>query len=318
MELTLGFVLGCVLASGLWAMLQAFSKNERRFTKQRRTAMQEISAECAEIDGKVSGQALTGSSAADARALPARIDNVKKMLAINMPFFDVYFVKYIEALLARYEEAVSPVSLAESAMKEKKSGEGSAAAIAGGPTKAGNSIPINFDQTWQFDFSKEHGRLVAETQESPLFEEKLSAPEKPPSTEILVKKEDIAVIPEQPEKSVAAPDQIQKPVAHPKTPEAAPEKKKADIKEEIAATFDIGRVRESKSKPIVTQSTAEKKEAAGREDGESPDVEILLAQEKTAAPQAAAAITAGKDHPEDFISSDDLIDKIDTFFGIKE
>jgi hypothetical protein len=82
--------------------------------------------------------------------------------------------------------------------------------------------------------------------------------------------------------------------------------------------FEVSPTQDTKSQLRATDTVAFTNFKSPQTASESSDAEILLSGHKTEAPQAAATVTAVKDAPEDFISSEDLIDKIDTFFGIKE
>ena len=294
MEPLLGFVLGCVLTSGVWAIIQALSKNERRLAKQRHTAMQEIAAECAEIDGKISVTALKATSAVSVlTALAPRIEKVNKMLTINMPFFDVYFVKYIEALIARYEAVVLPVEQAAPAPEIKKS---PAASIPENKDAAAAQIPVKQKNDAQ--------PPVAPIEQPADAEATIPLEPQPKAEEIKPNKK--------PESKQHQPlgetDKIDK----------ADEKKKPVLKEENAGVFEVSPTQDTKSQLRATDTVAFTNFKSPQTASESSDAEILLSGHKTEAPQVAATATAVKEAPEDFISSEDLIDKIDTFFGIKE
>jgi len=94
MEMVLGFVAGCVIASGVWALLWALMRNERRASKQRGAAMQAIAEECAEIDKGISSLAMKTliPEALQTMAAP-RLETNVKTLTINMRFFDAKYVK---------------------------------------------------------------------------------------------------------------------------------------------------------------------------------------------------------------------------------
>ena len=49
--LLLGVVLGCVVASGIWAVLWTLIKGDKRLQKDRIDIMRNIAVVCAEIDG---------------------------------------------------------------------------------------------------------------------------------------------------------------------------------------------------------------------------------------------------------------------------
>lgn len=103
MVLLTGFVAGAVIASGVWAILWVVSKNENRIAKQRSEVMQDIAADCAEIDSRTASHAMkTTTDEAFQSTVSSRIRTISRKLTTNMHLLDVYYVKYIESLVAQY------------------------------------------------------------------------------------------------------------------------------------------------------------------------------------------------------------------------
>jgi hypothetical protein len=364
MKMVIGFVGGCVIASGIWALALALFRNERRTSKQRRAAMQDIASECAEIDGKLPPNAMKTISFDEMNsAVMPRLEKVRRMLTANMPLFDVYYVKYVESLIARYQDVLPPYSGKEAARREEKSTDipltDNKAVVApesiGGGHFVEGQMPINFDQTWQFDFSKEksgHGDFGKK--ESAAIEEKAFEPTFEALTDMGGKTEAPGTAPIPSEETVKTPEQSTLSVA---TPMAAPvaEKHKAEVKEsadsspikealkqpelktaqpakaketpeiippdvekEIAVEFERSRAPKQKEKTSSAKTVEEKKTKTTETANDSANAEILLPPETTAIQEEPEAISIPKEPVEEFISGEDLVDKIDTFFGIKE
>jgi hypothetical protein len=179
----LGFVFGAAVASGVWAIIWALSKGDRRIQRSRADAIQEIASESAEIENQLVAYSVKGMSETAFRsALSPRLEKITSLLSTNMHSFDVYYVKYIESLVARYRQALTgeavpgvtkngpetePVELDkdtvlslkdDAAEKIQNAGrsESGAGRLGGDDFNQGH-----FDQTWQMDFSKEMGERAS-------------------------------------------------------------------------------------------------------------------------------------------------------------
>jgi hypothetical protein len=273
MEIALGFVSGCVIASGIWAILWALLRNERATSKRRDNAMEEIAEECAEIDKELSMFAMKALSLDMLKsAVMPRLEAMNKTLTINMRLFDVYYVKYIEGLVTRYHDSLfgetgrqdfsATIADADRFLATESAEAGSGAT---------GGIPVNFDKKWQMDFSKENPR--------PFFGIK-----------------DTAAPHIQPEIEKAAPKDI------------------PEVEKEIAEAFE-NRPVEAPVSETPKPETSEEKNLPAQE-----IVETIKPQtpssEQTEDKNQSTESSASKD--EEFISGEDLVDKIDTFFGIND
>jgi hypothetical protein len=346
MEMVLGFVAGCVIASGVWALLWALMRNERRASKQRGAAMQAIAEECAEIDKGISSLAMKTliPEALQSMAAP-RLETIVKTLTINMRFFDAYYVKYIESLITLYRQTLSPLPKSPAAVESKTAetppaaGEEIAAPQADiDAAPAFGAVPVNFDQTWQYDFSKEKPSAAAtdvevmerppieETPPEPTFEATIEKEEKGPAVEVLTPKETTAPPEIEPAAAEAEKADVEQPVTTEIGPAAVvPEtkvlekpkgKKPLDVEREIV--FELDRGRKAKEKAPSKAMAAEKEEKPLRAPDDTASVEILLKPQTAAENEEPAIIAEQKVPPEEFISGEDLVNKIDTFFGIKD
>lgn len=115
-SLLVGFMLGCMITSGIWTILWALLKSERRIDAKRVSIMQEIDQECAEIDIQISSLNMNGMHHASFRSsVSPRLDKISKTLTTNLHLFNVYYVKYIESLIAEYRQIL------REAVKDNKS-----------------------------------------------------------------------------------------------------------------------------------------------------------------------------------------------------
>ena len=344
MEMVLGFVAGCVITSGIWAILWALLRNERRISKQRGAAMQAIAEECAEIDKGIWSLAMKALTPEALQSMAApRLETIAKTLTIHMRFFDAYYVKYIESLIAHYRQALSPIAKSDVAVSEKKTADPSAATEEKVTPQADfdaapafGAVPINFDQTWQYDFSKEKPSAAAtdvmerprieETPPEPTFEATEEKKEKGPSVEVVTPKETPAPPEREPPAAEAEKAAVEQPVTAEIGPAAGvPEtkvlekvkaKKLSDVEHEIVSELDRGR--KAKEKAPSRAMAAEKEGKPMRAPDDTASVEILLKPQTAAENEEPAIIAEQKVPPEEFISGEDLVNKIDTFFGIKD
>jgi hypothetical protein len=293
MQIIVGVLSGCVLTSGVWAILWALTGSDRRFAAQRHTAINVIAAECAEIDSKISSSDSTADSSVHIKQeIVSHLEKIKNLLVINMQLFDVYYVKYIETLIARYELKISApegmktlkkesVTAVEPAIEKKIAIE---LETAKQKPVLEDSNTVDFEKTQKFDFSKE--KHIAEKKETKVIEKEKS--------ESLV--EDFEII----EKAEApAPVKTEIPVKIPSV-------KKTTEKSEI------------KLQPAKQPPPADKNPEVSDSENFIVSKDNIPAKPDKAPVQEALAESVPKVHPEDFISGDDLIEKIDVFFGIKE
>ncbi|HAJ80646.1 MAG TPA: hypothetical protein DCO75_12845 [Fibrobacteres bacterium] len=293
MQIIVGVLSGCVLTSGVGAILWALTGSNRLIAAQRHTAINVIAAECAEIDAKISSSDSTTDSSVHIRPeIVTRLEKIKKLLVINMQLLDVYYVKYIETLIARYELKISAPEGIKTVKKESVTAvepaieKEFAVELETGKQKPvlEDSNPVDFEKTQKFDFSKE--KHIAEKKETKVIEKE--------TAESLA--EDFEII-EKAEKT---------------------ESVKTEIPVQITPVKKTTEKSEIKPQPAKQPAPADKK-------SEVPDSEDFIVSKKNipakpanAPVPEALAESVPKVHPEDFISGDDLIEKIDVFFGIKD
>jgi hypothetical protein len=319
MELLLGFIAGAVIASGLWALLWALLKNERRDAKQRTTIMEEIAVDCAEIENQIVSRTMNKSSASTFRsAVSPRLDKITKKLATNMHIVDVYYVKYVESLIERYRLALLDHDDKAGAAKIEKQ------------IAVDEIDSEHLDKTWQFDFSKEKsdGALL-DKQSDKLDEKPITIPavpemkaQTPTASAIPATLENKPLPPKEPEESVfeaiSSPDSgIKDKDTKVIMTENIPVSKQSEIEKIIMAEL---RGESPDEAPAGKDEIAEtqKAEASAAVEFESvPDSKAAIdntipddKNEKTAPPATRKEET--------FISGEDLIAKLDSFFGIKE
>jgi hypothetical protein len=312
LSLSVGLILGILIASGVWAVLLTFVRNERRTARERNAALREITEECAEAEKIVSSSAASAQTAqALGAALSPRIEKIRKALTANMPFLDVYFVKYIESCLAGYQRLAaeegerkrvfsidkylsepkqSPPSLVESAVKDIRSRieKGIATAEEAMPQKARPAAPI----------AKEPPQPSA-----PASREKAPAVE-PPAIDLrtgIITVEEIGE-----EKKPLEPRR--------KKEETKPAFETKPVVPEKTIQWDRSELLGLASKPeaIVVESTVEVKPAA--------PVRVKPAAETVVPPSPVKPAPKEEKKPEeakaDMISGEDIVSKLDSFFGI--
>jgi hypothetical protein len=299
MQIIVGVLTGCVLTSGVWAILWALTGSDRRIAAQRHTAINVIAAECAEIDAKISSSDSTTDSSVHIRPeIVSHLEKIKKLLIINMQLFDVYYVKYIETLIARYElkiaalEGIKTVKNESVTAVEPAIEKEIAVELETGKQKPvlEDSNPVDFEKTQKFDFSKE--KHIAEKKETKVIEKE--------TAESLA--EDFEII-----------EKAEKPV------QITPVKKtteKSEIKLQPAKQPETAAA--IKPQPVKEPTPADKKPEVPDSKDFIVSKENIQAKPDNAPVQETLAESVPKVHPEDFISGDDLIEKIDVFFGIKD
>lgn len=315
----LGVVFGCVVASGIWAVLWTLSKGDKRQQKDRIDSMRTISELCAEIDGmQAGGLAFRGSGT----SVASLVENLKRSLTVSMPEFDVYFVKYIESLIARYEQpATTGVPRAQKAVFAAEKAEiigekapTSTEKVIPGPLASLSSPAVEKDVVPQegpaYKRPIEDLGNIIETEMN--FE--VTQPYKPVqeklSREVLGKK------PAEPIKSSepVAETKIREITPEPVAPFAvAPERTVPDFSEEIQSQFKRQMEDVSKSGPEKAVDIKPLEKGPAPEDADEVSFEDLIKTQKFEL-QEEKAKTA-KQQDEHFISGEDVIDKLDSFFG---
>jgi hypothetical protein len=246
--LLLGVVLGCVVASGIWAVLWTLIKGDKRLQKDRIDIMRNIAVLCAELDGILAGRMAGGAAFTDFQSsLSPLLEKVRRNLTVSMPLLDVYYVKYIESLIARYEQALAKASGAEKAstVAEKDASVPRMYQVHREDTHPIAATAANFEVTQQYDLAQEK-----------------------PGTEALDKRTVV----------------ITRPV------EAAP------------APAPVAQGRTIKKEPPL-------------EDAGEVDIEDMVKTQRIDLKEEKVKTAKQQPQDEHFISGEDVIDKLDSFFG---
>ncbi len=339
--LIVGFVAGCMIASGVWAILWFFSKKDRHEDAPGTEIMKDIASECAEIENSIVSEGLKKISKSEFQSsISPRLEKITKKLSTNLNSFDVYYVKYIETLIAKYRQALlssdnftQPVpELKQSAVPAEKDAEIILPMPQAKPVDAKADLlpePEHFDQTWQMDFSKSgHERtrfeknpaviIKKEDVELSLVEESVAAKAEPPSIEETLPINDRSA-PEKVEETVldrVSLDPEMKDTKIIKT-ENIPEEKQSEIEKIIIAELsrepadkkDKKRLAEAVEKEKTTQPIPIFEDVKAPEPAVPPQ-KVVPKEEKTG--------RAADQKDEHFISGEDLVAKLDSFFGIQD
>ena len=300
--LLLGVVLGCVVASGIWAVLWTLIKGDKRQQKDRIDIMRNIAVLCAETDDVLVRRA--GALSEFRSSLSSLLEKIHRNLTVSMPLLDVYYVKYIESLIARYEQALvqglgveKPTTIIDRAAVPSAIVEKDAAEPSGGRApqipieEPGIAAAENFDVTQQFDLEKEK-----------------------PVPEFLDKK---TVVIKKTVQAAPATEEVEI-IKGPQAPIAAVWSKKPDLDFSDEITFEFKRTSFEEPKSAI-KSTAEKKPEAKKipsEDTGVVDIEEMIKTQKIDVKEESAKIFKQQLQEEHFISGEDVIDKLDSFFGI--
>jgi hypothetical protein len=348
MIMVLGFIAGAVIASGIWGVVWALFKNERRTGENRSEIVEEIASQCADIENKiVAYSAKSISETAFRSAVSPVLEKITLSLSTNMDSFDVYYVKYIESLIARYRQAIiAPVKSYQSVMNaeavlvttEKKEEFSSPANVekpAPEPTPAAQSRPETIDQSWEADNSKESPQKITEDkeidftiekdeQESPGALSVEDLPPEPPETSALVdisdssdEETDHAIAPEPIFETVSS-DSKMKDTKIIRT-ENIPEEKQSEIEKIIIAELnkepEAKKLQEKPKEPEASKQPLESKSEYFdlRPSGSGKQAEKIF-EKKEKEPLSPPPPPPQKD--ENFISGEDLVAKLDSFFGI--
>jgi hypothetical protein len=288
--LLLGVVLGCVVASGIWAVLWTLIKGDKRQQKDRIDIMQYIAELCAETDGILAGRAGSGAVFSEFRSsVSSLLEKIQRNLTASMPLLDVYYVKYIEFLIARYEQALTqekpPAIIGKTAALSTIVEKDAAEPI----EEPGLVTAADFDVTQQYDLEKEK-----------------------PVPEFLDKK--TAVI----KKTGKAPATKEfKIMKEPQAPIAAARSKKPDVDFSDEIAFEFKRMSPDESKNALEGTVQIKPEAEKMptEDTGVVDIEEMIKTQKIDVKEESAKTATQQLQEEHFISGEDVIDKLDSFFG---
>jgi hypothetical protein len=331
MILIIGFVAGCVIASGVWAVLLVISNKGSHQDTSGAETKKEIASECAEIENSIVSEGMKKLSKADFQAaVSPRLEKITKKLSTHLDSFDVYYVKYIESLITKYRAALIPSmgprpSEAKNTMEPtSKAFETSQPAV---KEKTADLLPEpeHFDKTWEMDFSQI-------SQERARFEK---------SPDILIKKEkdtEPSLIESRPDFHAQIPTPLEEtlPIVEPPVSEKAEDTvfnrlaSDGEMKDtKIIQTENITEEKQSEIEKIIiaelSREPADKKEK----------IQPLNSVEKKKAPIAEhtfeevkkTEVTVPPDKPiekaptqkdENFISGEDLVAKLDSFFGIQD
>lgn len=364
LSLSVGLILGIMIASGVWAVLLALVRNERKSMRERNVVVRGITEECAEAEKIISSPAAKTMNAHGLRsALSPKVEKIRKTLMTNMHLLDIFFVKYVESLADSYqrmysetgaekqafavdkylseEKPVSGASSAEAALKDIRS------RIEKGIATAEEALPSRAQATVQ--------EISPARPAPPLTEEKrcmgvsAAAPvvaggagreavAEPPiidlRTGVITVEETKPSTAEEPvvgKQKTPSPDmKIEKP--------KAPEKGEEEFDFEKEITYKVEKkIREEakrpvpETKPVTTEKTiqwdrnellglAARPEAIvveGAEEAKPASAGQKKKGAETALPSSLLKKEEKKpdESKEDMISGEDIVDKLDSFFG---
>jgi hypothetical protein len=325
LSLSVGLILGILIASGVWAVLLALVRSERKTARERNAALREITEECAEAE-KIIAASSTGAHAAQGLgpALSPKVEKIRKALTVNMPFLDVYFIKYIEGCLANYqrlsaeggeekrtfsidkylsEPKQSPPSVVESAVKDIRSRieKGIATAEEALPPKpkpitpAAKEPPVR-EKPAAVDVFDAETLIAAGIGKKP--------PAEPPAIDL---RTGIITVEEDKEEKRPVEPRRKKEEKKP-SPEIRPAVAEKTIQWDRSELLGLA----SKPEAIVVQSTVEIKPGA--------TVRVQPKAEAVVPPSPPKPAVKEEKKPEegkaDMISGEDIVSKLDSFFGI--
>jgi hypothetical protein len=285
--LLLGIVLGAAAASGIWAVLWALIKGDSRLQKDRVAIMQEIAALCVEMDSLI-----CGDSSRSVAAHAALLEKLNRKFAVSMPLLEVYYVKYIESLIARYKQTsfgdqpmgkiVGAHAPAQPAPLEKKAGAPQAAVF------VKPEAPKQSTKEPAKELRPAPAVVIVKKPEPEITSEK--------TAEFLVTAE-------------AKPDQNKTQMIY--------EKSDADLTEAITTQMQLKPGEELRNKKAGSfRDKAPAKEISREETGEV-NIEDLIVTQKIDLKNESAAPAKPAAPEEHFISGEDVIDKLDSFFGFE-
>ena len=336
MEMIVGFIAGSVVASGVWGILWALLKSERRAYKSSLAIMQDLATECAEIENFIVSKGINKITKTDFQSsVSSRLDKITKKLSSHMDFFDVYYVKYIESLIARYRQELLASEKSDQSVKEAKSMESVEASIKKEEeeillsTKAEETIkppvePVSdedFDKTWQMDFSIPRSESILHGKNADAVAQKEIKKTPVPDSE---DKFEVQLSPEETKTPVEPPSREK--VEETTLDRRAPDEGK-DTK--IIKTEDIPKDKQSEIEKIIIAELSHEQATKGKESraeetkkaeetvqdfSEATHAETTTQKEKATKKKEKAP----SQRNENFISGEDLVAKLDSFFGIKE
>jgi hypothetical protein len=344
MIMVLGFVAGAVIASGIWGAMWALFKNERRTGKNRSEIVEEIASQCAEIENKiVAYSAKSISETAFRSAVSPVLEKITLSLSTNMDSFDVYYVKYIESLITRFRQSlIAPVKSDRSVMNaEAVSVPTEKKEEFSFPTNVEKSAPepTDIEPRIESDRPLEMNRLEdglkktvenkeidftfeKDEQESPVGLSVEDLPPAPPPATALVdiidssdEETDRAIAPEPIFETVSL-DSKMKDTKIIRT-ENIPEEKQSEIEKIIIAELN--------KEPEDKKKQEKPKEAAASKQPLESKSEFYDVRPSGSGKQAEKIFEKKEKEPlsppppqkdENFISGEDLVAKLDSFFGI--
>lgn len=259
LSLSVGLILGILIASGVWAVLLALVRSERKNVRERNAVMRGITEECAEAEKIISSPAAKTMDAPGLRsALSPKVEKIRRTLMTNMHILDIYFVKYVESLADAYQRMYSETGAQEAL-----------------PSAARADVPEVSPAPPAVD--------LLEKQKVPIKEEE----------EFNLEKEITSTV----EKKIR--EEARRPV--PETKPAATEKTIQWDRNELLGLA-------SRPEAIVVEGIEEAKPAAA-------------GQKKTGAETAPSPSPSKKEEKkpegskEDMVSGEDIVNKLDSFFG---
>ena len=297
--LLLGIVLGAAVTSGIWAVLWALIKGDNRLQADRVAIMQEIAALCVEIDSLIDG---APALAAGSPALAALMEKLLRKFTVSMPLLDVYYVKYIESMIARYKQ--TPVVFSGKA----------ASATAAAPIKT--PAPAHLEIVKEKPAVQPPPAAKAPVEKpapaKPLTKEPAQRPPASPPQPVVQKAASEIPSDKTAEfivQSGAWPDPSKTQMIH--------EKMDADLTEAITTQMPLKPGEElKKAQSPVTSPKAPAQDVSREETGEVNIEDLLVTQKFEVKTDASAAAKPGAPD-EHFISGEDVIDKLDSFFGFE-
>jgi hypothetical protein len=107
----LGLATGAAITTGVWAIAWTFLKSERRQLRSKADttdAIQEIAAVSAQLENQIVAHSLKNASETTFRsAITSGLERITRLLSANLGAMDIYYVKYIESLLDRYRKMLA-------------------------------------------------------------------------------------------------------------------------------------------------------------------------------------------------------------------
>jgi hypothetical protein len=314
--LLLGFISGCVITSGIWVFLLVLSGNRRR-SAERSNAINSIASDCVSIESSI--------TAKDFKSALSALEKIKKSLIISMQALDVYYVKYIESEISRYEKLLpkapavkvdEEASVCEDVKTVVEDKSVSAVHDSNMQNAHINVVPDEFEKTQQIDLLREKtttGIKEGENKDKNIPVDSVTADD---TFEVAVKKtyeKNVDAVQTETTRETLQEKLETVEIKIDKKPHEVPEKKDS---EPLKAIPDMGtkivetKVKKDSEKPQDQVNEKERPKSSRQKNTGNKDSTVVKPEKETVENPA-------KEHPEDFISGEDLVEKIDSFFGIK-